>query len=244
MYKEAVEKKKDSIKQIIDRAKKRKLSIIYCLNEVNIHYINQKQQNNFLHGFDKNASGGIKKSNILVCFNDIDHNFNQENEIKYLINSGSPFRYRVVKANIRLGKKRITILTFHSPVGSIENGEISGSRIKAKFYAKMLDIIKSEKPDVITMDANEPNKFSFKISNWECHDNSYKNQNIVEARVTFSYIDKHFQRVKSGPSFDEKYYDHIFFRKDGIKMIKTSVLDDLLNSHQSDHKPIVVKILL
>lgn len=50
--------KKDSIKKIIDKANKRKLSIIYCLNELNNHYINQKHPNIYVQGFDKNASGG------------------------------------------------------------------------------------------------------------------------------------------------------------------------------------------
>jgi exonuclease III len=235
--------KQDSFKAIIHNANQRKFSIIYCLNEVNNDYIKHKQPNVFLQGFDENVSGSIKKSNIIVCLNNVEHFPNEDTEVKYIINRSSSFRYRVVKATLRLGGKRISILTFHSPAGSVENGNISGSKVKAKFYAKMLSIIQKEKPDIITMDANEPKKHSLKIANWDCHDNSAKNKNIIEAEVTFNYIDKHFNRVRTGPTYKKKHYDHIFFRKEGVKLIQNNDLDDLVKLHKSDHKPIVVEIV-
>jgi exonuclease III len=234
--------KEDTFKKVIDKAHHHNLSIVYCVNEINNDYVRHLQPNVLLQGLDKEVSGGIKKSNIFVSLKGLNNPLIANSKVNYYFSQKNPFRYRVVIAIIKLENKTIKILTFHSPVGSHENGNKSGSKVKAKFYAIILQIIKRENPDIITMDANEPKEYRHKFSNWEFHHNFYGNENIIEAQAAFKFIDKRYKRVKSGPTYNAFHYDHIFFNKNTVNLVKTKKLNKLTNLHKSDHKPIIAQL--
>ncbi len=238
-----IRKKVNTFKRFIDKAHHHNLSIVYCVNEINNNYVRHLQPNVLLQGLDKEVSGGIKKSNIFVCMKGLNDSLIAKSKVSYYFSRKSPFRYRVVLAKIKLEHNTIKILTFHSPIGSYENGNKSGSKVKAKFYAKILQIIKKEKPDIITMDANEPKEYRHKFSNWEFHHNFYGNENIIEAQAAFKFIDKHYKRVKSGPTYNAFHYDHIYFNLNTVNLIKTKKLNKFTRLHKSDHKPIVVELI-
>jgi hypothetical protein len=161
------------------------------------------------------------------------------------IGQGLPsFKYRVVKAILNINKKMLKIITIHSPAGSVKNRGVSGTIIKAKFYALLLTILKREKPDIITMDGNEPEIYDSKISKWVFFNNRTDNNREVDAKNTFDFINNNYIMVETGPTYNDKYYDHIFFNKRKMNLSKTNDLYNIIKLHKSDHEPVIVEISL
>jgi hypothetical protein len=239
--------KKDTFKSVIDEINKKKLSVILCVNEINNKFIRNSFSNIILQGLDSKVSGGVKKSNIIVCLN---NNINKKfyskefNSVNFIGQGLPSFKYRVVKASLNVNNKMLTIITIHSPAGSVENQGVSGTIIKAKFYALLLTILKREKPDIITMDGNEPEIYDSKISKWVFFNNRTDNNREVDAKNTFDFINHNYMMVETGPTYNDKYYDHIFFNKRKMNLSKTNDLYNIIKLHKSDHEPIIVEISL
>ena len=94
------------------------------------------------------------------------------------------------------------------------------------------------------MDANEPEIYDTNILNWKFWDNKLDKFGVIDSKKTFDFISSNYDLLKNGATYKTKHYDHIFYKKRRIKVIKTKVLNKLLNHHKSDHKPITIKITL
>jgi hypothetical protein len=235
----------NSILNVIKHSFSTLYPIVFCLHEVDNDFIKDDHSEFMQKGTDLKVLGKAKKSNILTNIQ------NQKTKIEFIGIGESSFKHRVVKTTIKLSQFPIKILTFHSPIGSVERKGVSGTKIKALFYKKILEIIRIEKPDIITMDANEPEVYGFQ--KWKFYENSLTKDSEIEAEVTFEYIFQNFTYLKYKPTYlkhlaNKKtigmYYDHVFYNAKIIKLRKTNVLNKFLKNHKSDHQYIAVNVTL
>ncbi len=236
---------KDTFDEILECEKEDNESNIYCLNEVNARLI-KSYSPEFKKGTDLMVTGRAKKTNILVSKGQNSGN------IDFIGCGYESFKYRVVKAELFIKGYPLKIITFHSPSGSGNSYEISGSKVKAYFYNMMIGIVKKEKPDIITMDANEPEFFNGdNFRDWVFYDNRQKDGKNIDARVFFSYLFDNYVRFSTDFTYTIKlknnqkklkFYDHIFFKSNRLLITDTNYFDSKLESHSSDHKYIAVEI--
>jgi hypothetical protein len=231
---------KESFHSVIDKLKSN-LPTFLCLNEVNNKSIRKIASPDIQHqGVDFQIAGGVKKSNILLM------NFLRPvlMKVQFIGSKNSTFRHRIVLANFLEGNRSIKIINAHAPSGSNENEPISGSKIKSRFYLELLNIVKKEKPSIITMDANEPEVYGKgNINNMIFFYNQLARSKEIEAKQFFDYlmINNLYQLIQSKPTYKNKNFDHIFIDTSTIKIEKKETTNDLRKLHHSDHKPTLIR---
>ncbi len=229
---------KDNFINFIDKVSETKQPTLLSLNEVNNDIIRLKTMNNIdAKGTDLNVKGYTKKSNqFYVNFKPLNIQF-----VGKQIQNG--FYHRMVMSKIDIKGKEIIAFTAHSPFGSGKTTNTSGSKVKALFFKDLLETIKKIKPNIVTIDANEPEEYANGIFNQMVfYDNKLNKSSEPEAYLFFRYLFKNYHLFKSQYStYKDKYYDHIFYKN--VKILKSSpIFEKAIKEHSSDHKPIVVKV--
>lgn len=231
---------KSTFTNFIEKIAQKKQPILLSINEVNNDIVRIKKFDNVSHkAFDLYVRGYTKKSSQFFL------NLNPTS-IEYVGKKDkNGFFHRIVMSEIDINNKTLIIVTAHSPFGSGKNTVTSGSKIKVLFFKELLEIIKTEKPDIITMDANEPDEYANGVFNqMKFFDNRLNKSTVPEAYLFFRYLFKNYQLVRiQGPTYKKKNYDHIFYKKVNVKN-SSEMFADAFDEHSSDHRPIVIKVEL